>query len=57
MYLFRAVYFLFFMSLSSTAFGQIYESTDSEGVPMTTIPSMTIVAINSEITSPMVRKS
>ena len=33
MYLFRAVYFLFFMSLSSTAFGQIYESTDSKGVP------------------------
>ena len=33
MYLFRAVYFLFVMSLSSTAFGQIYESTDSKGVP------------------------
>ncbi len=33
MYLIRACYFLFFLSLSSTAFGQIYESTDSEGVP------------------------
>ena len=33
MYLFRACYFLFFLSLSSTSFGQIYESTDSEGVP------------------------
>jgi hypothetical protein len=33
MYLFRAGYFLFFLSLSGTAFGQIYESTDSDGVP------------------------
>ena len=33
MYLFRALYFLFFLSLSSTAFAQIYKSTDSEGVP------------------------
>ncbi len=33
MYLFRALYFLFFVGLSSTAFSQIYESTDSEGVP------------------------
>ena len=33
MYLFRALYFLFFMALSGTAFGQVYESTDSDGVP------------------------
>ena len=33
MYLFRAIYFLFFLSLSGNAFGQIYESTDTDGVP------------------------
>jgi len=33
MYLFRALYFLLFLSLSSTTFGQVYESTDSDGVP------------------------
>jgi hypothetical protein len=33
MYLYRVVYFLFFLSLSGTAFGQIYGSTDSDGVP------------------------
>jgi len=33
MYLFRALYFLFFLSLSGSAFGQVYESTDSDGVP------------------------
>jgi len=33
MYLFRALYFLLFLSLSGTAFGQVYESTDSDGVP------------------------
>ncbi len=32
MYLFRALYFLFFLSLSGTAFGQVYKSTDSDGV-------------------------
>ena len=54
---FSGVLFFIFFCLSSTAFGQIYESTYSEGVPMTTISSMKIVAINSEIASPMVRKS
>ena len=33
MYLFRTLYFLFFLSLSGSAFGQVYESTDSDGVP------------------------
>ena len=33
MYLFRALYLLLFLSLSGTAFGQVYESTDSDGVP------------------------
>jgi hypothetical protein len=33
MYLYRVVYFLFFLSVSGTAFGQIYGSTDSDGVP------------------------
>ena len=33
MYLFRALYFLFFLGLSGSAFGQVYESTDSDGVP------------------------
>ena len=33
MNLFRALYYLLFLSLSGTAFGQVYKSTDSDGVP------------------------
>ena len=33
MNLYRALCFVFFLSLNGTTLGQIYESTDSEGVP------------------------
>ncbi|RLB61829.1 MAG: hypothetical protein DRH08_13360 [Deltaproteobacteria bacterium] len=32
MYQFRVLYFSFLLGLGSTAFGQVYESTDSEGI-------------------------